>query len=247
MKNIRPVLALVCVLCSGQFCQGGIITAFSGIFGPAGSYSGQSFSTLSLNNDNAILSDNLLEFGTLAFLESKPIDVTIAVSNSGGTTEYLGTVGMATNETDDVWEGFRLTLGQGVGDNFVSFEEVFPETLTDSLDWDSPDRDVSPNSPQFPILLRYDPYLVEGGGGSVLPGDFVQGYDLSVDLPDTTVGTQFELTFRFQPVVQNVFKGVVPEPSTLIIWALLGALGVVYGWRIRHIRETSARRLYGIA
>jgi hypothetical protein len=38
---------------------------------------------------------------------------------------------------------------------------------------------------------------------------------------------------RYQPTLTVDFTGPIPEPATLIIWSLIGALGIGWWWRKR--------------
>jgi hypothetical protein len=216
LATTTGLTVLVMAACS----RAGLIVDFPEIRGPVGTADGQSITSTDPNNDNVESSQNVLEFGTVSFLASQPIDVAVAVVNSGGTSEYQATLGQAVNDTGDTWIGFRLILGQGLEDDFAPFTASFPDSdFDDTIDWDDPDQDRAPSSPQFPTLIRYEPFVLEAGGGIVGPGEFAEGQNLNLDIPDAASGSPYPFTIRLQPIV-------IPEPSPLMPLTVMAAVGL---------------------
>lgn len=229
---------LLISLLPASFASGGEIINFD-IFGPVGSYGGQSFSTNDPNNDNvAGTPANQLNFGSVEFLQSTPIDFTILIQNTGGTTEYVGNVGAAINSTPDTWSGFRLSLGLGVQQNFVPFSTFVPAmTFSDTPDWDFPNPDVSPSSPQFPII-SHGQFVIEGSGGNVGPGGIATGSNLHGDVPDSLIASTYELTIRLQPIVAQ--SDPVPEPTSIAVWGMFIFAGAIVFRAMRKSRLSPA-------
>lgn len=197
-------VALVTILAGSA--TAGTITTFDSASGPGlQSFSFNNFAIGTTNNDNVVgASDNLILINQKAFGVSDYIDMEFSVVNSGGTTEYLLTEGLA-NNTSDTWTSYRIELGFGVGGGYVS------SVSGDGLDFDSPDFD-SPAELVIPFFadLVFGEDVITLDDGAMGPLSF-SDLIFSVDVPDGISS----FTIRQIPVV-------VPEPSTALL--LLGGL-----------------------
>lgn len=186
-----------------------------------------------INNDNA---DNLDWYGNpafgqvlngweydLTFRSNGPIDLVINVANTGATSEFEMGV-RVTNETNMIWDGFRLELGFGTGASFA----VSP--TPDNLDFDTPDCDIAPSTLGSnwraaiakPWLDDSVTLMSDGTGDNLASGWATVIYYL-VDIPDGV--TQF--TLRHTPVS-------APEPSSLAALSMLVG-GMFLRRRSRHV------------
>ena len=199
--------ALVSILAGSA--TAGTITTFDSASGPGlQSFSFNNFAFGTTNNDNVVgASDNLIFINQKAFGVSDYIDMEFSVANSGGTTEYLLTEGLA-NNTPDIWTSYRIELGFGVGGGYVS------SVSGDGLDFDSPDFD-SPAELVIPFFadLVFGEDVITLEDGAMGPLSF-SDLKFSIDVPDGISS----FTIRQVPVV-------VPEPSTALL--MLGGLAVL--------------------
>ena len=178
------------------------------------------------NNNSFVASPNqILNFPGLSctpktFEVIAPIDTTLIVEPSGGTTEYYFTETVV-NNTGETWVDFHFELGFGIGDNFRRFDAAplplnlaFPE-------FDPPERDPLPTSSQFTSLVQEDISLW-WSGGSVEPGATVD-FTFSLDVPDDFVGSNIysNFTIRQAPTISSV-----SEPSSIFAFLILSLMGI---------------------
>ncbi len=200
---------LAVLMLSAGSATAGTITTFNSASGPGlQSLSFNNFVLGTPNNDNVSgPSDNEILINQKAFGTSEYIDMDFSVVDSGGTTEYLLTEGLA-NNTSDIWTSYRIELGFGLGAGYVS------SLPGDGLDFDSPDFD-SPAALAVPFFtdLVFGEDVITLETGAMGPLSFSNLY-FSLDVPDGI--TSF--TIRQIPIVASV-----PEPGT----ALLLGLGMI--------------------
>lgn len=130
-----------------------------------------------------------------------PVDLVFHLIDSGGTTEYAFIEGVS-NGTGIDWNGYRLELGYGVGDDFVK------STSGDGLSFDAPDY----NSPFiFPAFSTVDvsEHDVIASGGIIPAFAYAAGIVFHIDVPDGISS----FTLRQSPLP-------VPAPGAGIIGAL---------------------------
>ena len=144
-----------------------------------------------------------------------PVDIVFTVvndSSGSGTTEYV-VIENVQNSTGVDWNGYRVELGFGVGDDFV------PSTVGDGLDFDDEDNspiNFAPMPADFTTVLRPSEDELVALGGTLLDGQF-SGTDFifHLDVPNGIT----EFTLRQRPLL-------IPEPTavTLLGLALLPVL-----------------------
>jgi hypothetical protein len=134
------------------------------------------------------------------------------VTASSGTTEYFAGNVTVNNTTGVTWRDFHFLL--------------IPTIADDGLNFDLPDRNPTPMSTAFTILVHQED-TIDWSGGAVASGSAAI-FTLSIHVPDVVGGT---FTLRAVPTV--------PEPSTAVIVGsgLLSLFG--YGWWRRN-RATHA-------
>jgi len=201
-------------LCAGEFVELISVTDVDGNDVPV------SYATADApdpNNDNVVISPNSLQVGAIEFTQPGPIDFRVRVANTGGTTEYRLEFGTAENSTPQTWTGFRIIGGIGIGDDFLPISELDPGTLPTGLDWDTPDRDTPPTSPDFELLEHEDDLLVFGNG-SVAPGEIASGRSFAGDIPDADNGPSYEFTIRLLPVADGPPTEDHCDVATTVLW-----------------------------
>lgn len=173
---------------------------YSGVASVAGEFISP---PVDLNNDDvAGPSPNEIFVLQKNYMAIGPVDIVFDVIASGGTTEYAVIEGVS-NSTGIDWNGYRLELGFGVGDDFVK------STSGDGLSFDAPDY----NSPFdmglfFPDVVVSEHDVTASGGihpAAAYMGDII----FHIDVPDGI--TSF--TLRQAPLP-------VPAPGAGIIGAL---------------------------
>src|SRR5687768_8582524 len=136
MGGVHILAAALFAVCIQSYAEAATIASVAtfstpgfstGSVGPVGS-------TPSPNNDNEMIpSPNVIPysvfFNTLGTLETE-----FVVENSGASTEYRFTQTFI-NNTGVLWTGFLFELGFGTGATFTR------STISDELDFDTPDRD----------------------------------------------------------------------------------------------------------
>jgi len=132
--------------------------------------------------------------------------------------------------------------------NDVNQAQIFAALVTD--DWDA-----TSNKPTFDQAVDSASEFRIGQNGAASAGpdvdryfgiemtdwvkDWLSGsasnYGLRLRFGDAHVGAAFDESGDFAPrlIVTSVRSatGVIPEPSTLVVWSLLGGLGMGLGWR----------------
>jgi hypothetical protein len=137
-----------------------------------------------------------------------PFDIEITVTGGQSQITIDETV---LNLTGEDWLDFHYQLGFGLGDQFR------PSDDTDGLSFLSGVSDVfGPGA-----LLSQDELAFAGG---VVPPGGIALFNLVIALPGED---PFTFTLREWPTT------IIPEPATLLIWSLLGALALTLGLRRR--------------
>lgn len=209
--NLRwgAVVGVLATLVMTGSATAGTITTFQSASGPGlQSLSFNNFVNGTPNNDNVVgASDNEILINQKAFGTSEYIDMDFTVVDSGGTTEYVLTEGLA-NNTPDTWTSYRIELGFGLGAGYVS------SPSGDGLDFDSPDFD-SPAFLAIPfftdVVFGEDAITLETGSmGPLMFSNLV----FSLDVPDGI--TSF--TIRQIPII-------AAEPASVLL-LVAGAMGL---------------------
>ncbi len=182
----------------------------TGTIGPVGA-------TPSPNNDNATgASANVVPY-SIFFNSLGTLDVEFVATNSGGTTEYRFTQSLV-NNTGQTWTDFHLELGFGVGAEFVR------SSLSDLLDFDTPDIDPVATSSSFASLI-HQPDTLDWSDGSVTAVTST-AFTFAIDLPDGLDAFNPSGLNRFTLRQRPTVAAVVLEPTTLLLFSL-GLAGLV--------------------
>ncbi|ACK69110.1 hypothetical protein PCC7424_0651 [Gloeothece citriformis PCC 7424] len=230
MKKLTSifVVTLGISLSYGTEASARIITEISP---PTGSGLGNTFCTFvqtpvetpNPNNDNTIeQSQNVipnfpgLSCTPITYQNVAPVDTSLFVEPSGGTTEYFVSTTVV-NETNTNWNGFRFQIGFGNGNNFAPPELIL---LPAGVIIPSFDEDTEPTSSQFTQLIQDGSFSLVWSGGNVAPGESVD-FSFSLDVPDDLAGLNFyeSFTIRATPV---------PEPFTLLGVATSIGMGAAF-------------------
>ncbi len=218
---LAAALLMLCGTFSGEGARAGIITslgitsfppASTGIIGPVGN-------TPEPNNDNATTaSPNTIPYN-IFFNSLGNLDVEFVVTNSGGITEYR-LPQVLINNTGQVWTGFRFELGFGTGENFVR------STISDFLDFDTPELDPTPTSSVFSLLNPQADFLDWAGG--TVPAISVVTFNFAIDVPDNLQDFNPSGLNRFTlRQIPTISPPTVPEPSSLgLLGAALASLSI---------------------
>ncbi|NJS16331.1 MAG: PEP-CTERM sorting domain-containing protein, partial [Nostocaceae cyanobacterium CSU_2_110] len=159
------------------------------------------------------------------FLEIAPIDTTLFVEPSKGTTEYLLSQKVV-NSTQATWNGFNIAIGFSLdnglgGDNFAS-----PAVILVPTGFAIPTfNNAQPTSSKFAQVNPDGSFNINWSGGTVAPGESVD-FTFSLDIPDDLEANNFydSFTIRQLPIASNLNENkTVPEPS--LIFAFLSLLG----------------------
>lgn len=194
------------------------------------------------NNDNKVEKGDSFVSMDLSFGNLARIDTVFSVNNSGGfmlppdpredtirnpggTTEYWYEV-VVLNNTNMAWAGLGFELGFGTGNNFQR------STISDFLDFDTPDNDPPPNrngqeQNQFQHQANT---LVWTGRAGMQAGAFYFMFDVpdfNNRMPQQAQAQNgYQFTLRANPAA-------VPEPSTLALFVMGILVMMGYGWRRR--------------
>jgi len=214
MRAVRLIAILWVVLfASGvSVARAGTITAVTNPTGPgctglpcAGNTA--SFLTLAPNNDDASdpgPSDNSADV-TEFFTSINYLDVTFAVANSSGVTEYFSLSVAVNNDTGVTWTDFHWSL--------------IPAVFLDGLDFDYASISPDPTSSAFPSLIYNEDKLIFSGGLGA-PNNTPVFFTFSIDVPDGISS----FTLRGVPTV-------VPEPASLLLLGSgLAGMGLWRRW-----------------
>lgn len=174
-------------------------------------------------NNNDVASSNLSgNFGELDLVltEHAPFDAVVAVTDSGGVSEY-DLFGNVTNSSGHTWSGLSIELGFGTDGGFVT-------AALDDLDFDTPEANsavVYTLGAQSLPPTTHTATLIEWADAVTISGNS-PGYRFHLDVPDsnstqiplgalTTDG--YNLTMRVTPL---------PEPGTGT-FALAAGIGLL--------------------
>ncbi|TVQ76475.1 MAG: choice-of-anchor F family protein [Phycisphaeraceae bacterium] len=175
------------------------LTWFSGV----GSVAGETIvPPVDPNNDDVVgLSPNQIFILQKNYQAIGPVDLVFHLIDSGGTTEYAFIEGVS-NGTGIDWNGYRLELGFGVGDDFVK------STSGDGLSFDAPDYNSPFTFPAFSTVSVTE-HDVTASGGIIPAFAYASGIVFHIDVPDGISS----FTLRQSPLP-------VPAPGTGLVGAL---------------------------
>jgi hypothetical protein len=162
--------------------------------------------TVLANNDNVPapqVLDNNIFVPIKRFDHNGNIDIELHVAPSQGVTEYQ-VFESVDNNTGTNWNQYKMSLGFGVGGNFI------PSPAGDGLDFDSPNFDTPPASSAFALVALGEDNLTFMNGSQ---GAAAETYQFRIDVPDLGLGVGGvggTFTLRQTPVP-------VPEPSALLL------------------------------
>jgi len=180
---------------------------------PAGEIANQR-ATL-LNNDDHTSGNNPNLAMFLSITGNPQVDRIIAVLSTGGTTEYdyrLNEPNAATGVPE-----WRVELGFGTGDNFVSAATILPE-----LDFDAPTPSRAPTAGTYQLVQPFAHAI------NFSNGDY-GAFSLSLDIPDLPTSV---LDFYTPAQIASLPPGTtaftlrsarglaVPEPATVTLLAI---------------------------
>jgi hypothetical protein len=243
MKRITTILGatLAIFLCLSEVAQARTITSISP---PTGLGLGDvlcpqvqtTVATPYPNNDNSIAPspNQIVKFPGLSctpitFKTTDPVDTSVFVVPSGGTTEYFFTETVV-NNTSSSWDSFTFQIGFGVNDNFGSPELILvpPGFAIPNFDFSVSSADEKPTSSKFTELNQDGSFRLKWSGGSVAPGESVD-FTFSVDIPDDLDGKNLyqSFTIRQVPIARSV-----PEPApTSAFLGLLVVMGAGFAFK----------------
>ncbi len=124
-----------------------------------------------------------------------------------------------------------LASGLSQADNRAAMNQIY------SWDWK---KDSGPERKRYTLFFGDTPQVA--GGGMEIDGFIEWDYDSSHDLGmlkdndyygSVSVTETSSRNPKFGSVHFSEATAAVPEPSTLIIWSLLGLCGIGYGWKRR--------------
>lgn len=198
----------------------GNITGAGATVGGGTSISGAG--TVSPNNDNHVSgSPNAITISA-TLIDAQPVDFVFNVINSGGTTEYLASIGVVNGSPSEL-RGLEFALGFATAGSFRA------SAALDGLDFDWPSLDPLPTSSRFPSITHLEDQLRFFGGS--MPGSFSDALSLSIDVADfnpdsipiaARTATGFQITLRLVPTIANNGEPTnVPEAAGIGVLALL--------------------------
>lgn len=178
--------------------------ASTGSIGPVGATPAPNNDNSPVPSQNAIAASMFLNAGGFG-----PADFEFAVSDSGGTTEYILRETVV-NTTGVPWTDFHFELGFGTGAGFLR------APVGVGLDFDTPDADPAPTATVFPTLV-HQPVTIDWSGGLV-PSVGPVLFTLSIDVPDNLVALNPSGLNRFtlRQFPTNT-PAPVPEPASVVL------------------------------
>jgi hypothetical protein len=234
---LSVVIGLMALCGSGR---AGVLAGLPAIYGPGTSLGVPTGETVNVNNDNVgVGNPNLISLVGIDIRGLDPIDITIPIANSpgsSGTTEYFLMLGTAANMTQSAWSGFEIELGSGISDEFLRLAAgAIPGV--NGLDFDTPNRDPAVSSTTFPTIT-HGAQLLSFRGGIVPVGGVASAQNFSIDIPDTASASatyNFTIRLRPVPVLGGDFDqdGDVDGPDFLA-WQRNQSLGPLADWQINY-------------
>ncbi|MEM8679712.1 MAG: hypothetical protein AAGF97_10210 [Planctomycetota bacterium] len=218
-KNHAYLLSLTIWVSSGVPILAGDFFADPVLVGPAIELGDWTSTSPQLNNDDPVGHANPNEIGwpglSVTALDP-PVDLLIRAENSGGTTEFRVDIGHGINETGVAVDEFHIELGVGSGASFQRLS-VSPIPGVHGLDFDFPNPDPMVTSPTLP-LVNHEADRIVFHGGVIEDGASMLVEGLSIDLPDTTIGSEYAFTVRLRGFA------AVPEPNhgVLVLGTAIG-------------------------
>jgi len=182
------------------------------------------------------------------FENMDPIDIYFGLESSGGTNEYLF-VEEIYNYSDETWRGYEMELGLwGEGVGYVSLSDSGVADLFPGLDFDAPDKDLTPTLFQWAYADEESedwtpPWIQELATASVHSDDnilfenfeYTMDPDMeepifaifALDVPDYLEFTEEDLArleaynslvLRQYPTLTGETTNAVPEPATMLLF-----------------------------
>lgn len=242
-KNILKSLIIILALATAWPASAGIIITGSDIsFGPGATGIDGGLGSNYWNNDNIggyswehiyrPPGNRIYPYVNLEkdFTSLNPIDISIFITPSDGTTEYMFIENIL-NNTGTEWDAYHILLGTGMGDDFTAISEL--NVTYAGLDFDTPDKDPSPAFVYVDNLLEHPDPLVSSPIFNSLNHqgktiDFSNGtfpspttkdaiLAFSFDTPDLeSFPNGYTFTIRQYPSARTS-ENVVPEPASLLL------------------------------